>query len=84
MFQSEKSIKDLEDKISETDKTELTELVSSLKESVEKRELDVLESKIESVNTKFQSVSQNLYEESNPSDEVNDSDFSDVEFDEVK
>ena len=84
VFQSEKSIKDLEDKISETDKTELTELVSSLKESVEKRELDVLESKIESVNTKFQSVSQNLYEESNPSDEVNDSDFSDVEFDEVK
>ena len=84
VFQSEKSIKDLEDKISETDKTELTELVSSLKESVEKRELDVLESKIESVNTKFQSVSQNLYEESNPSDEVSDSDFSDVEFDEVK
>ena len=84
VFQSEKSIKDLEDKISETDKTELTELVSSLKESVEKRELDVLESKIESVNTKFQSVSQNLYDESNATDEVNDSDFSDVEFDEVK
>jgi molecular chaperone DnaK len=84
VFQSEKSIKDLEDKISETDKTELTELVSSLKESVEKRELDVLESKIESVNTKFQSVSQNLYDESNVTDEVNDSDFSDVEFDEVK
>ena len=84
VFQSEKSIKDLEDKISETDKTELTELVSSLKESVEKRELDVLESKIDSVNTKFQSVSQNLYEGSNPSDEVSDADFSDVEFDEVK
>lgn len=84
VFQSEKSIKDLEDKISETDKTELTELVSSLKESVEKRELDVLESKIELVNTKFQSVSQNLYDESNATDEVNDVDFSDVEFDEVK
>ena len=84
VFQSEKSIKDLEDKISETDKTELTELVSSLKESVEKRELDVLESKIESVNTKFQSVSQKLYDESNATDEVNDADFSDVEFDEVK
>ena len=84
VFQSEKSIKDLEDKISETDKTELTELVSSLKESVEKRELDVLESKIESVNTKFQSVSQNLYDESNATDEVSDADFSDVEFDEVK
>jgi molecular chaperone DnaK len=84
VFQTEKSIKDLEDKISETDKTELTELVNSLKESVEKRELDVLESKIDTINTKFQSVSQNLYNESNATDEVNDSDFSDVEFDEVK
>jgi molecular chaperone DnaK len=84
VFQTEKSIKDLEDKISETDKTELTELVTSLKESVEKRELDVLESKIDTINTKFQSVSQNLYNESNATDEVNDSDFSDVEFDEVK
>ena len=87
VFQSEKSIKDLEDKISETDKTELTELVSSLKKSVEKRELDVLESKIESVNTKFQSVSQNLYDESNqePTNESYDTnDISDVEFEEVK
>ena len=84
VFQTEKSIEDLEDKISETDKTELTELVNSLKESVEKRELDVLESKIDTINTKFQSVSQNLYNESNATDEVNDSDFSDVEFDEVK
>jgi len=84
VFQSEKSIKDLDDKISETDKTELTELVTSLKESVEKRELDVLDSKIDSINTKFQTVSQNLYNESNPTGEVNENDFSDVEFDEVK
>ena len=84
VFQTEKSIKDLDDKISETDKTEITELVTSLKESVEKRELDVLESKIDAINTKFQTVSQNLYNESNPTGEVNENDFSDVEFDEVK
>jgi molecular chaperone DnaK len=84
VFQTEKSIKDLDDKISETDKTELTELVTSLKESVEKRELDVLESKIDTINTKFQEVSQNLYNESNSTGEVNENDFSDVEFDEVK
>ena len=84
VFQTEKSIKDLEDKISETDKTELTELVTSLKESVEKRELDVLDSKINNVNTKFQNISESLYNQSNPSDEVSDADFSDVEFDEVK
>jgi len=84
VFQTEKSIKDLDEKISETDKTEITELVKSLRESVDKRELDLLESKIDSINTKFQEVSQNLYNESNPTGEVNENDFSDVEFDEVK
>jgi molecular chaperone DnaK len=87
VFQSEKSLKDLEDKISETDKTELTELISTLKESVEKKEVNVLDSKIENLNNKFQSVSQNLYENSNsePTNESTDSsDFSDVEFEEVK
>jgi molecular chaperone DnaK len=84
VFQTEKSIKDLDDKISETDKTEITELVKSLRESVDKRELDILDSKIDAINTKFQTVSENLYNQSNPSDEVTDADFSDVEFDEVK
>ena len=84
VFQSEKSIKDLDDKISETDKTELTELINDLKSSVEKREVEGLESKIDALNEKFQSISQNLYNESNPTGEVNENDFSDVEFDEVK
>jgi len=87
VFQTEKSIKDLSDKISETDKTELTELVTSLKESVEKLELDVLDSKIDSINTKFQSVSKSLYNQTNdePTNEsYNTNDVSDVEFEEVK
>jgi molecular chaperone DnaK len=87
VFQSEKSLKDLEEKISDSDKTELTELIHSLKESVDKKELTILESKMETLNNKFQSVSQNLYESTNndTTDEVvNDTDFSDVEFEEVK
>ena len=84
IFQTEKSLKDLEDKISETDKNEITELITSLKESLEKKELTILESKINDVNTKFQTISEGLYNQSNPSDEVTDADFSDVEFDEVK
>jgi molecular chaperone DnaK len=87
VFQSEKSLKDLEEKISDSDKTELTELINSLKESVDKKELTILESKMETLNNKFQSVSQNLYESTNndTTDEVvNDTDFSDVEFEEVK
>ena len=84
IFQTEKSLRDLEDKISETDKNEITELITSLKESLDKRELTILESKINDVNTKFQTISESLYNQSNPTDEVTDTDFSDVEFDEVK
>ena len=69
------------------DKNEIKELVSSLKESIDKRELTILESKIETINTKFQSITQNLYNDTNqePTNESYDTnDVSDVEFEEVK
>ena len=87
VFQTESSLKNLEDKISEEDKNEIKELVSSLKESIDKRELTILESKIETINTKFQSITQNLYNDTNqePTNESYDTnDVSDVEFEEVK
>jgi molecular chaperone DnaK len=87
IFQSEKSLKDLDDKISEDDKKDINELITSLKESVEKKEITILDSKIESINTKFQSISENLYNKSNqePTNESYDTnDVSDVEFEEVK
>ena len=87
IFQSEKSLKDLDDKISEDDKKEINELISSLKESVEKKELTILDSKIESINTKFQSISENLYNDSNQestNESYDTNDVSDVEFEEVK
>jgi len=87
IFQSEKSLKDLDDKISEDDKKDINELITSLKESVEKKEITILDSKIESINTKFQSISENLYNTSNqePTNESYDTnDISDVEFEEVK
>ena len=87
VFQTESSLKNLEDKISEEDKNEIKELVSSLKESIDKRELTILESKIETINTKFQSITQNLYNDTNqePTNESYDTnDISDVEFEEVK
>jgi len=87
IFQSEKSLKDLDDKISEDDKKDINELITSLKVSVEKKEITILDSKIESINTKFQSISENLYNKSNqePTNESYDTnDISDVEFEEVK
>jgi len=81
IFQSEKSIKDLEDKISEDQKTELNTLLENLKDSQSKRDFDLMKSGLDELNSKFQEVSQNLYEQPN-SDNVDN--MSDVEFEEVK
>jgi molecular chaperone DnaK len=87
IFQVEKSLKDLEGKMTEEDLTEVKGLITELKESYEKKEVSVLESKIDNLNSKFHELSQKLYEstqEGNPMDEVTDKDFSDVDFEEVK
>ena len=81
IFQSEKSIKDLEDKISEDQKTELNTLLENLKDSQSKRDFDLMKSGLDELNSKFQEVSQNIYEQPN-SDNVDN--MSDVEFEEVK
>ena len=81
IFQSEKSIKDLEDKISEDQKTELNTLLENLKDSQSKHDFDLMRSGLDELNSKFQEVSQNLYEQPN-SDNVDN--MSDVEFEEVK
>ena len=81
IFQSEKSIKDMEDKISEDQKTELNTLLENLKDSQSKRDFDLMRSGLDELNSKFQEVSQNLYEQPN-SDNVDN--MSDVEFEEVK
>jgi molecular chaperone DnaK len=81
IFQSEKSIKDLEDKISEDQKTELNTLLENLKDSQSKRDFDLMKSGLDELNSKFQEISQNIYEQPN-SDNVDN--MSDVEFEEVK
>jgi len=81
IFQSEKSIKDLEDKISEDQKNELNTLLENLKDSQSKRDFDLMRSGLDELNSKFQEISQNIYEQPN-SDDVDN--MSDVEFEEVK
>ena len=80
IFQSEKSIKDLEEKITEEQKTELTDLIDKLKSSYEKKELDIIKTDMENLNMKFQEVTQNLY---NQTDNSQNDNLSDVEFEEV-
>ena len=81
IFQTEKSIKDLDDKLTEEQKSELNGLLGTLKESYEKKDIEKINQDIENLNSKFQSISQSLYEQ-NATEEGNDAP-SDVEFEEV-
>jgi molecular chaperone DnaK len=81
IFQTEKSIKDLDDKLTEDQKQELNESLQILKESYGKKDIEKIESDMNDLNTKFQSISQSLYEQTT-TDEAKD-EPSDVEFEEV-
>jgi molecular chaperone DnaK len=80
VFQSEKSMKDLEDKLTEEQKNELNELISNLKTSYESKNMDEIQPNIDKLNNKFQEVTQNLYSQTT---ENNGDNLSDVEFEEV-
>ena len=81
IFQTEKSIKDLDEKLTEDQKTELNTALESLKESYGKKDIVKIENDINDLNTKFQTISQLLYEQTT-TEEGNDTP-SDVEFEEV-
>ena len=80
IFQSEKSIEDLQDKITEDQKTELNECVNKLKKSHENKNLEQIQSDIDELNSKFQKISEGLYNQGET--ESSDSQ-TDVEFEEV-
>jgi len=81
IFQTEKSIKDLDEKLTEDQKTELNTALESLKESYGKKDIEKIENDINDLNTKFQTISQLLYEQTTTEEENNKP--SDVEFEEV-
>jgi molecular chaperone DnaK len=81
IFQTEKSIKDLDDKLTEEQKTELNESLETLKESYSKKDIEKINKDIDDLNSKFQTISQSLYEQTT-TEETKD-EPSDVEFEEV-
>ena len=85
IFQTGKSLTDLEDKISEEQKTEITTLLDTLKESHSNKDVENVKTLMDELTQKFQSITQDLYNSVNES-ENNDSgnSASDVEYEEVK
>ena len=87
MFQIEKSMEDLEGKISEEDKGQIKSSVDKLREAHNSRNIEEVKSLTNDLNIKFQVISQKLYNESNQtetSDTSVEEDYTNVEFEEVK
>lgn len=83
-FNIEKTLKDLEDKISEEQKTEINEILSKLKDSISKKETESVKTLTDEINSNFQKITQEIYSQVN--EQMNNMEFngSDVEFEEVK
>jgi len=83
IFQINKSMSDFGDKLTEEQKIDIDTTMNKLKEAHSQRNVSEVKTLMEEVNTKFQKISQELY---NSTTETNESGFdaSDVEFEEMK
>ena len=87
IFQTERQIKEFEDKLSEDNKKDLESKLESLKEAHKNSDLEGIDNSMNSLNETWQRISQDLYSqsESQPDSPVDDdSGTEDVSFEEVK
>lgn len=61
VFQIEKSLKDLSDKISDDDKTNIEDQIKSIRESITQKDYDSIKSKLDNLNDSFQKITQEVY-----------------------
>lgn len=80
MFNIKKAMTDLDEKLSEEQKTEINGMLDKVKESYDKKDVETVKTLVDEVNSKFQQISQELYGQSDSMDV----DPNDVEFEEVK
>lgn len=90
IFNTEKQIKELENSLSDEDKTTLNEKLTNLKDAYSTRDLDKVNPALEELNTSWMEISTRIYSEQQTqnqdvSQETNESDkVQDVDFEEVK
>jgi molecular chaperone DnaK len=84
VFQTEKQLKEYEDKIDEKNKEDLTNSIDKLKKALEEKDLELIDNLMEDINTKWQEISSQLYQQTEESTKTENSDATDVEFEEVK
>ena len=93
IFQTEKQLKEFGDKLSDDKKAPIEEALSELKKAHESKDLEAIDSAMETINTAWTAASEEMYKASqtegdNPenegADETPSDDVTDVEFEEVK
>ena len=89
IFQTEKQLKDYDDKLDDTDKSRLDNDIKDLKELRKEEDMDGIEDMMEKMNETWQEISTKLYEETASEgeqtvNEASDNQATDVEFEEVK
>ena len=93
IFMTEKSIKDLGDKVDEKDKEEAEGLIKDLKEAMDKNDIDDIKAKKDKLNEKAMALGAKVYEEaakkaqseqnnSDNSDDKKDNDVKDADYEE--
>ena len=87
IFQTERQIKEFDEKLSSDDKTALNEKLSDLRSAYSEKNLDKIDESTQTLNETWAQISTKLYQQSetessngssNPSDEVQDADFEEV------
>jgi len=90
IFQTEKQIKDFDERLTDEDKEKLNESLMDLKNSYENKNMDEIDDKLNTLNETWSTISTRLYQESESSEsEKNNSsdeavDIDDVVYEEVK
>jgi molecular chaperone DnaK len=84
IFQTEKQIKEFEEKLTESDKTELTGVLSELKEAHKSQDLSKIDTEMNRLNETWSRISTNLYNQTQESQPTDDQTEEDVNFEEVK
>ena len=87
IFQTERQIKEFDEKLSSDDKTALNEKLSDLRSAYSEKNLEKIDESTQTLNETWAQISTKLYQQSetessngssNPSDEVQDADFEEV------
>ena len=84
IFNLEKTLEDMKDKISEEDKVSVQTALDELKKAHSDRNVEEIKVKLDNVNNTFQKISEKMYQSQPTNEQSGGDDVKDVEFEEVK